>query len=160
MLVYHNLYLDEVCLHIFHFWISLLVDLHSDTNVFMHLMIFHRFPTHSAKDVMLCSFSSKFSPIKRMAEGFVKFPLSAIDLMSPCAGTFQSRNTTLVEQSLDFWRQCELWSSLVYVSSTVYDNCIQKEASMGLSRDQLCQSLLNHPGSFLAMFFFFVLFCF
>lgn len=152
MLVYHNLCLDEVCLHIFHFWISLLIDLHSATNVFKHLMIFHRFPTHSAKDVVLCSFSSKFSPIERMAEGLVKCPLSAMDIMAPCTGTFHRGNSTFLEQSLDFWRQCGAVVMANVCQHSLWQLHSEREIH-GFEQRPAFPSLLNHPGSFLTMFF-------
>lgn len=60
----------------------------------------------TAKDVMLYSFSSKFCPIKRIGEGLVKFPLSDMDIMAPWTGILHRGNSTFLEQSLDFWRQC------------------------------------------------------
>lgn len=139
-------FLGEVYLHIFHFRISLLLvvvipSIHSTTDVLMHLLTFHRCPTNLQNMPWSVLFPAS-SVLWRIGGCLVKYSLSDMDIRLHIQGHY-TEDTALSFSSFDFRRQCAAMV-MPRVVATACDGGSQSGSPWCLSRDQLCQSLLNH----------------
>lgn len=71
------------------------------------LLIFHRCPTNPVKYVVICSFSSRFSPVRRLGEWMVKYSPSDMDITASQTGPLHRGNSTFPQQS---WFLETVWS--------------------------------------------------